>query len=44
MKKVLPILLLCLFLSFFLLGIRFGDVTEVLLNATLLCLHCIGIG
>ena len=44
MKRILPLLLISGFLLLLLLGIRYGEVAEVVLNATLLCLSCIGIG
>ena len=44
MKRLVPILLVFCFLLLLLLGIGFGEVAEVIMNATLLCLSCIGIG
>jgi len=44
MKRIASIVLAFCFLLLLLLGIYFGEVAEVLMNATLLCLSCIGIG
>ncbi len=44
MKIIIPIALIFGFFLLLIHGVSIGDVAEVVLNATLLCLHCIGIG
>ncbi len=41
---MIPVILLVAFLIVMIAGIGLGDVAEVILNATMLCLSCIGIG
>ena len=43
-QRMLPTILLLAFLAIMIAGVVLGDVAEVILNATMLCLSCIGIG
>ena len=43
-QRMVPFILLLGFLAVMIAGIGLGDVAEVILNATMLCLSCMGIG
>jgi len=43
-KRILPFLLMILFVLLLVLGINLGEVLTVLEKATRICLSCIGIG